>query len=90
MHDIRGKCVLFGRRRLTRPSDILNQRLMERNKSLLRIDREMSIFPDKEVHVSLIDVKCLNDCITNTGEGFIFTQKIRIDYIIKLEDELDE
>lgn len=90
MNDIRGKCVVFGKRRLTKPSDILNQRLMERNKSLLRIDREMSIFSDKEVHVSLRDVKCLNDCIASVDDGFIFTQKIRIDYIIKLEDELNE
>lgn len=90
MHDIRGKCVIFGRRRPNRPSDILNQRLMERNRSLLRIDREMTIFPNKEVHVSLIDVKCLNDCITCVDGEFIFTQKIKIDYKIKLEDELDE
>lgn len=90
MNDIRGKCVVFGKRRLTKPSDILNQRLMECNKSLLRIDREMSIFPDKEVHVSLIDVKCLNDCIAHVDDEFIFTQKIRIDYKIKLEDELNE
>lgn len=90
MHDIRGKRVVVRRRRLTRPSDILNQRLMERNKSLLRIDREMSIFSDKKVRVSLIDVKCLNDYITNVDGEFIFTQKIRIDYIIKLEDDLNE
>lgn len=90
MHDIRGKRLVFGRRRLTRPSDILNRRLMERNRSLLRIDREMSIFYDKKVHVSLVDVKCLNDCMANIDGEFIFTQKIRIDYIIKLEDELNE
>lgn len=90
MHDIRGKCVVFGRRRLTRPSDILNQRLMERNKSLLRIDRDMSILYDKKIHVSLLDVKCLDDYVSNVDDGFIFTQKIRIDYIIKLEDELNE
>lgn len=90
MHDISGKRVVFGRRRPTRPSDILNQILMERNRSLLRIDREMTIFPDKEVYVSLMDVKCLNDCITIIDGEFIFTQKIKIDYKIKLEDELDE
>lgn len=90
MHDIRGKYVVVGKRRLTRPSDILNQRLMERNRSLLRIDRDMSIFSDKTVHVSLLNVKCLNDCMTKVDDEFIFTQKIRIDYIIKLEDELNE
>lgn len=90
MHDIRGKCVVFGRRRLTRPSDILNQRLMERNKSLLRIDRDMTILYDKKIHVSLLDVKCLDDYVSNVDDEFIFTQKIRIDYIIKLEDELNE
>lgn len=90
MNDIRGKCVVFGRRRLTRASDILNQRLMEHNKSLLRINREMSIFSDKTVHVSLINVKCLNDYITSVDSEFIFTQKIKIEYEIKMEDGLNE
>lgn len=90
MHDIRGKCVVFGRRRLTRPSDILNQRLMERNKSLLRIDRDMSILYDKKIHVSLLDVKCLNDCIAVVNDEIILTQKIKVNYIIKLEDELND
>ena len=89
MHDISGKYVVFGRRRLTKPSDIINQRLMDRNNSLLRIDRDMSILYDKTVYVSLLDMKCLGDSMTRIDDAFIFTQKIRIDYIIKLEDELN-
>lgn len=88
MHDISGKCVVFGKRRWTKPSDILNQRLMEYNKSLLGIDRDTFILYDKKVDVSLIDMKCLGDSMTRVDDAFIFTQKIIIDYIIKLEDEI--
>lgn len=88
MHDISGKCVVFSKRRWTKPSDILNQRLMEYNKSLLGIDRDTFILYDKKVDVSLIDMKCLGDSMTRVDDAFIFTQKIIIDYIIKLEDEI--
>lgn len=90
MHDISGQYVVFNRRKLTKPSDILNQRLMEHNKSLLGIDRDTFKLYDKKVYVSLIDMKCLCDSMTRVDDAFIFTQKIRIDYIIKLEDEIHE
>lgn len=88
MHDISGQYVVFNKRKLTKPSDILNQKLMERNKSLLNND--MFRLYDKKVYVSLIDMKCLGDSMTRVDDAFIFTQKIRIDYIIKLEDELND
>ena len=90
MHDISGQYVVFNKRKLTKPSDILNQRLMERNNSKLKIDNDMFILYNKKVYISLIDMKCLGNDITKVDDAFIFTQKIRIDYRMKLEDELNE
>ena len=89
MHDISGQYVVFNKRKLTKPSDILNQKLMGHNKSLLSNDEDVLKLYDKKVYVSLIDMKCLGDSMTRVDDAFIFTQKIRIDYIIKLEDELN-
>ena len=88
MHDISGQYVVFNKRKWTKPSDILNQKLMERNKSLLNND--MFRLYDKKLYFSLIDMKCLGASMTRVDDAFIFTQKIRIDYIIKLEDEINE
>ena len=90
MHDISGQYVVFNKRKLTKPSDILNQKLMEHTMSLLSKDRDVFRLYDKKVYVSLIDMKCLGDSMTRVDDAFIFTQKIRIDYIIQLEDELNE
>ena len=90
MHDISGKYVVFNKRRLTKASDILNKRLMGHNKRLLSNDGDVFNLYDKKVYVSLIDMKCLGDSMTRVDDVFIFTQKLRIDYIIKLEDELND
>ena len=90
MHDISGQYVVFNKRKLTKPSDILNKKLMEHNKSLLINDGDVFKLYDKKAYVSLIGIKCLGDSMTRVDDVFIFTQKIKIDYIIKLEDELNE
>ena len=90
MHDISGQYVVFNKRKWTKPSDILNQKLMEHNKSLLSNDGDVFKLYDNKVYFSLIDMKCLDDSMTRVDDAFIFTQKIRIDYIIKLEDETND
>ena len=83
MHDISGQYVVFNKRKLTKPSDILNQKLMGHNKRLLINDGDVFKLYDKKVYVSLIDMKCLGNDIARVDDAFIFTQKIKIDYIIK-------
>ena len=90
MHDISGKYVVFNKRKSTKAIDILNQKLMGHNKSLLSNDGDVFKLYNKKVYVSLIDMKGLSYSITRVDDAFIFTQKLRIDYIIKLEDELNE